>query len=420
MARNKYYFKVRTDGLSGVGTISNPFNGSIAEYFDQGMRSIPPNSDIYWGAGNFYTSGYTEGVLAWRYQNGWRVKGAGIDKTILRPVNISTGVGTVRKLVIAADYNMFAHNSRWENFTIDCDIENQIHTSGYGIGGIGILGQNVLIRKVKVVGAGSRRQTIEAFAITNGGGDLDSHIPFSGAIIDSCIVEKPITTNIMDGITAISCGGYIWSPPYDWHDGATIRNCHVNLSGYTTTGNPASYSQAYSCYGKNALTENNTCDYCNIGFYEDTTDVMNVTVRNNYFKNVQYGFDYNLYDTAGFLRTGYYLNNHISFADEMTRIGDLFNGFRFLGKNGPTSRDIEYIVVSGNTVDCANGLRKVGSDSQNAYFCTAFHGITGLIIDNFFNVYNTGDPYLANKISISTFTGYSIVNNKIQTNAPIS
>ena len=67
----------RTDGLSGDGTISSPWDGSTAEKLDARLNALPVNSRVHLGPspldGNtpipFQTCGYAEGINA-----GWQPK----------------------------------------------------------------------------------------------------------------------------------------------------------------------------------------------------------------------------------------------------------------------------------------------------------------------------------------------------------
>lgn len=414
--RNKVYIKLRGDGVSGDGSIGNPYDGSSAVKFDSAMRGCPANTDIYIGPGIFYTSGYTETKNNIVPQNGWHIKGAGIDRTIIKPINMHSGFGTVRKIVFGVDSPYKVHNTRWENFTIDCDMDNQLTPSGIAMGGININGGGNVFRKIKVINFGSRKVGYESFGMGMGGSEWD--YPFTGCTVDSCIITNPILTNAVDGITAIICGGFTWdkpAPPYQWLICPTIKNCYVNLSGYSE------YNHAYSTIGTECLIENNVAEWCQECVYDDSTDIQSITVSNNTFRNVQYGIHYNYYNnTTRRLRTGIFINNDISFMPEKTHPTDSFYGFKFLGNVNASGDPFDYLLVSGNRITCADGGFKTGSATQDAYIASLYHVISGVVKDNVFNIYQTGDPYFTNRLSIGRTTGTVLENNYSEVGISVS
>jgi len=405
--RNKVYIKLRRDGISGDGSIGNPYDGSSAVKFDNAMRGCPADTDIYIGPGIFYTSGYTETKNNIVPRNGWHVKGAGMGRTTIRPINMHSGFGTVRKIVFGVDSPYKVHNTRWENFTIDCDMDNQATPSGIAMGGININGGGNVFRKIKVINFGSRKVGYESFGMGMGGSEWT--YPFTGCTVDSCIVTNPVTTDVVDGITAIICGGFTWdkpSPPYQYLIGPVIKNCYVNLSGYPE------YNHAYSTIGTQCLVENNVAEWCQECVYDDSTDIQSITVRNNIFRNIQYGAHYNYYsNTTRRLRTGVFVNNYMSFMPERTYVNDNFYGFKFLGNVAAAGVPFDYLLVSGNRIECGDGGLKSGSASQNAFIASMYHVVTGIFVDNVFNVYRSSDPYFTGRFYIDRTTGTTRRNN---------
>src|SRR5258707_1224336 len=75
----------RTDGQTGSGTISDPYDASTQPVFDTLMNGFDPYTTVHLGAGLFTTNGYASGISGgWQPKRGQRIVGSGIDVTTVR------------------------------------------------------------------------------------------------------------------------------------------------------------------------------------------------------------------------------------------------------------------------------------------------------------------------------------------------
>jgi hypothetical protein len=130
------FVAVRTDLMRGSGSISDPWDGSTAERFDEVMREhVSPGTRVHLGPGEFKTTGFSPGfpVLAgWQAQKEVAIVGSGIESTkITLEVNrlhagrqvfvvgheLSHGIGTM------ADPNP-VNFFELSDLTLDCAGEN--------------------------------------------------------------------------------------------------------------------------------------------------------------------------------------------------------------------------------------------------------------------------------------------------------
>ena len=64
------WIALRTDGLKGSGTASDPFDGSTATKLDFVLNNhCPANSHVHLGSGTFETNGYADGVSGGWHEN---------------------------------------------------------------------------------------------------------------------------------------------------------------------------------------------------------------------------------------------------------------------------------------------------------------------------------------------------------------
>ena len=113
------WIAVRTDGLPGLGTQANPYDGSTQAKFDALMRSFQgtPNLVINLAAGTFKTNILTR---TWAPKSGWVIQGAGMYKTTIQAVG--SVAGTCYNIhVLWSPYNVSTDNVVLRDFTVDCN-----------------------------------------------------------------------------------------------------------------------------------------------------------------------------------------------------------------------------------------------------------------------------------------------------------
>ena len=88
------WIALRSDGTPGTGTVTDPFDGSSVEklnalFADKFIKEYGDNLTIHLGPGVFY------GDRTWRPCSNWKIRGAGMDVTILRTKPNPDAVATV-------------------------------------------------------------------------------------------------------------------------------------------------------------------------------------------------------------------------------------------------------------------------------------------------------------------------------------
>jgi hypothetical protein len=161
-ALKQVYIAVRTDGSSGSGTMSDPFNGSTEARFDAVMKSIGPNTQINLSAGTFLT----HGGGAYGLQAGCKVQGSGMGVTVVKLVSFASG-GT--KFVHFATWGR-SDNVEIHDLTCDANYTVGAWPAHDAVGGIDIWGSNVLVENVEMINCyGDTVTGQEQFSILLGG-----------------------------------------------------------------------------------------------------------------------------------------------------------------------------------------------------------------------------------------------------------
>lgn len=76
---------MRTDGINGSGTASDPYDGNTAAKFDARMSELPINTRDYLGSGTFSTKGFTViGSIGWQLKTGLKIVSSGMEATKLQ------------------------------------------------------------------------------------------------------------------------------------------------------------------------------------------------------------------------------------------------------------------------------------------------------------------------------------------------
>lgn len=206
------------------------------------------------------------------------LRGAGIDKTILRVQNGHPGVNYKLTIIGRNDWSSYT-NIVIGDMTLDGNFNNM--SGAAHVGGIGLVGAGHLVERVKVIGFGSYAapgQYRECFPINISSKSSLDKIP---NIVDSCEVTAPGSV-IADGLTCILNVASDMGPGVPGLPGKTmgvIRNClvyDIPMRAVCFTGN---------------LVEGNHARNVTMGtgWYMDTWTERNVIIRDNVFEGMWYG-----------------------------------------------------------------------------------------------------------------------------------
>ena len=255
------WLSIRTDGQAGEGTLASPFNGS-GNGFDTKLREWSILNNVTNITIRLLPGVYeTQGTLAWYVRSGWRILGAGIDKTI---INWSTSPIMFGALSLRRSSSIPASKSA--DLTVDC---NYSPTNPNKAAAVGLAGRDHTIRRVKAINAYGQLPVSETFVLHIGIGEGQS----DGNLIEECEVSSfkgayCSSIGLIVGSTGASIGGIVRNNKvYDLHAASGPSLC-----------------TAYGFAGlKGALIENNFSYRCDIAVNIDTYKSQNAVLRGNQF-----------------------------------------------------------------------------------------------------------------------------------------
>jgi hypothetical protein len=270
------YLAIRTDGIAGTGTASNPFDASTPDKYDQLLATYSQSTVFNYAPGTYQTRG-------WRFRTrksaGTNCKhhGSGVDQTVIQLVGANDL--TQDGIIFASDYDATADGFELHNLTLDCNaLGNPKFTNHLGaVGAICTAGSNILIRGIKVIGFGTGVRGVECFAILINPGPALSWRSFNNITIDSCVFTSPAQGN-QDGLT---CAAIVADA------GVTLTNTSITNCWFIDLASDFSYSHAFfaeRCTG-------NYVENCEIGTYTEPASVQPDlwVMQNNTFVNVYAG-----------------------------------------------------------------------------------------------------------------------------------
>ena len=112
------YLAVRTDGIAGTGTASNPFDASTAARYDHLLATYSQNTIFHYAVGTYQTTG-------WRFRTrksagtNCQHLGAGVDQTVIQLVGATDP--TQDGIIFGTDYDATADGFELQNLTLDCN-----------------------------------------------------------------------------------------------------------------------------------------------------------------------------------------------------------------------------------------------------------------------------------------------------------
>ena len=280
---------IRTDQVSGTGTLADPYDGSTQAKFDAVLRQLgasQPTTPVtnvvihilpgtYDTKGNYdYVCGATDGTDGWHCFNNWKVRGAGMDVTVLRLVAVVRNpVNSVTNNTVIASEEPGTKGVEISDLTVDCS--GASFPAAQAVAGINLLGSNHAIRRVKVRHAkgtaGSGAGEVNSIGITTYCG-----LPSVGNVIEDCVVED------WAGSTGEGCGSIGVNAPGDT----------AVISAIVQRNRVVGMPHGYSGMGLNgAIFEDNIAQDCCYGFNCDSglTNSAVVLRGNRFINNSGYG-----------------------------------------------------------------------------------------------------------------------------------
>jgi hypothetical protein len=294
--RINVWIAYRTDGVKGSGTQNDPYDGSTATRFDALMSGLTANTRVHLGPGIFQTSGYAEGVSGgWQPKAGMSIAGSGIDVTTLQ----LAGASTTNKHYFAIGHPFTSGGQpnlmdyfEVSELTIDCNLASA--TTQTACGAVRILGNSTRVRRIKVVNWGKKTGGPDCFVIAMITADPGSGVAgVNDTGIEECMAITPGSGNV-GPVTIFHAG------PQDdtgtnaegYGTGAVIRNNFADCGWPTDTTEARGLSLAWC---KAGVVEGNQIHNTKYGGPCLTkASSRDVTVRNNFYKNVAKGPFWNL------------------------------------------------------------------------------------------------------------------------------
>ncbi|HXT10161.1 MAG TPA: hypothetical protein VN873_01255 [Candidatus Angelobacter sp.] len=270
------------------GTPKDPYKCPDGASLDTVLEKTPAQSTIHFLPGVFLP---TNGITI---KPGWKLRGAGIDNTIIRlaPMNVAPHSGKIHVLG-AENSPLRVDGAEVSDLTVDCNLQNQTNSGAFEA--VVLAGSNTRISRVHAINWGSTKAGDECFVIViayPAGGVA------TNCVIEDCAVDTPAPVMHVDGTTAISIFSGTEEGTHGAHTvGAEIRGNIV--SGVTANSrNPGSpkYINAY-CLGTETgyLHDNRAMNLAGgVGYYQDTWSGADVIIARNDFEDVLDGILFNL------------------------------------------------------------------------------------------------------------------------------
>jgi hypothetical protein len=339
-ALTNIYLAVRTDGIAGTGTASDPFDASTPDKYDQLLATFSQNTIFNYAPGTYQTTG-------WRYTArqtaGTNCKhyGAGIDQTIIQLVGANDP--TEDGVIFGSDYDVTADGFEIQNATLDCNpAGNPKFVNGLGaIGAVNTQGSNILISNVKVINFGTSCQGYECFVVLIDPGPVLAWRSFDNIRVENCLFTSPARGN-KDGLSCVVIAG---AP------GVTITNTAVVNSSFLNLESDFLYSHAFyaqQCTG-------NSVQGCEVGTYVEPAESIATPwlVQNNTFTDVSEGAAiwFHSYGRVQELR---FLNNVVILRNALGSWSAAVDVIEPTEPRGRTMPELVSLIIQGNNIQPAS------------------------------------------------------------------
>jgi hypothetical protein len=436
--QRQVWVSTRTDGKAGLGTASDPFNGSTAARFDALMLAIPTYSEVVLLPGTYETRGYdlSDQVNSWKVKAGWHLHGCGIERTTLKMVRGNDAAGyyavvygsNTGDALDAVRYGYgdgVTFHPPWvivSDLTIDCN--GQAFSTHPTIHGCHLAGNHARISRVRACNL-TGGDTSELFVLLVVGNEFYGGLPLNADIvIEDCVVERPywigdagcvainshgggatqervingiIRNNVVDGQFTDGFISYIPSTPVGYPSGKQW-------------GNAVGFPQ-----GINMVIDGNHFRNCGGGGpYQDTWDMSgsDCVIKNNRYYNVQSGPYFNFGPTNRYKRVIVEDNDFtLKSTLGLTPASDMAHGITFVNNedvNDPTILFKELVIRR-------NHFRFVGESMDTGQLSRAIQIMSAdvaIIEDNLIRLPNAAAGTPQNNIWTKYITRLQCRNNR--------
>jgi hypothetical protein len=331
--RNDIYIAIRGDGLSGGGTMSDPYDGSTSDKFDSIMDGLPINTRVSLAPGSiFFTNGlkWHDNSKGWTVKSGLHLLGNGSTVKLAVLPDDWPNVHFQKHIVMGNQVlDPPANNVTIENLTIDANWQNLASPqTNKALICAFLVGSNNSYRKVRAINAyGDSASKTECFTLgfnaAAGGasncwaydcvidtprGDYQAGIAFfgysktnplkrSGAVNCQALARCEsglINLAYNDGLTVTGC--YTYDSQGIHHDTGTLRHLVVKKNTFEHIFGTGVQSQATGEDASDFVISENyfqITNQVNGGHsYGVTTDARNTVITKNVFVKDESGSGY--------------------------------------------------------------------------------------------------------------------------------
>ncbi len=381
----------------GSGTESDPFSAPTADSFfnlihgqpETGCTGavravIPENSTIHLMPGTFLVrEGVTcagEQRFALTPRRGWKIRGAGMDATVLKLIDQHPAGNSGNGKVVIIGGSAYGGRA-WEapvdmvevsDLTVDSNLQGQ--SVAHCTSAISLRGSDNRVARVRAVNWGSTMPSgYECFVISVVPHSALRPQGYRNGIIEDCLVETPAPVRHTEGTTCLGVGlGYGSSVPVIDDlalGGWVIRGCTVrNITSGSEVGQPrfvhgfAGGGRGVDIHGNFAV---NLLGPEAVGSYIDSFDSQDIVYRDNNYLNVSAGI---LYTIGRWSATNLvFMNNIITFTNNGSGIS-LLNIYPEEGKVMKAVRiagNVIYPHVPGTSGRALNITGKIEFSADN-------------------------------------------------------
>ncbi|MBV8533845.1 MAG: hypothetical protein JO207_08585 [Verrucomicrobia bacterium] len=329
------YLAVRGDARSGSGSPQDPFDASTAARYDAILARFRAGTNFHYAAGIYETRGGRY-IIRPTANSNCHHYGAGVDRTIIRLIGAS--IPTQEGVIFYNDYNITVNGFEVHDLALDCNAQgNPIFTNGLGaVGGINVIGNNLLFTGLKIEHFGTGRRGVECFPFFSWG---YSGGQFSNIVLQNSLFTNPAKGN-KDGLSTAVIGA-----PSD----ATIEGAIINCQ-FIDLKSDFSYSHAFGA----PLCQGNKVTNCEVGFYLEPDDrqLGKWVIRDNRFTNVYVAALVNWHPT-GTLNSIQMENNIVLLTGDPHRSSAAFEIQDSGLAPGEQRPSIAQVIFKGNQVDLA-------------------------------------------------------------------